>query len=294
MLDLQQLHYFVAVAELESVARAAERLHISQSPLSRQIIALEARLGLPLFARSGKRLKLNSAGRRFLAQSKTLLAAAQQLEAQADDEAHGRAGTLSIGYVESAIHAGVFRKGLLALRRRCPTAGFRLQALKSATQFDAVRQGELDVGFAHRAPGQLADLRSRRVFVEPYLLAVPVNHRLGCATACTARDLSGEEFIFPARQLAPEGHAQLLAACHQADFEPLLRHEAAEPSVALDLVACGIGLAIVQASLKRHAPPGVRLVALPRRFTLKLEVHLITGSVLHPLAAQLSALLPTV
>ncbi|WP_028602601.1 LysR substrate-binding domain-containing protein [Ottowia thiooxydans] len=294
MLDLQQLHYFVAVAELESIARAAERLHISQSPLSRQIIALETRIGFSLFERSGKRLNLNLAGRRFLAESKALLSAAQRLEARAGDESKGLAGNLTIGYVESAMHAGVFRRGMLALKRRCPAAGIQLQALRTADQFDAIRQGALDVGFAHRAHGMVANLESRRIFEEPYLLAVPVGHRLASEASSTAKALDGEDFIFLPQHLAPAGHAQMLAACQLAGFEPSLRHEAADPSVALELVACGLGLAIAQASLKRIAPPGVRLIPLPKGFVLKLEVHLITNRVPTPLAEQLSALLPTV
>lgn len=293
MLDLQQLHYFVAVAELESIARAAERLHISQSPLSRQIIALEERLGLALFVRSGKRLKLSPTGRGFLEESRGLLAAASRLETRAVDEARGVAGVLAIGCVESAVHSGLVRKGLLALKRRCPEAGVRLQASRSAAQFAAIRQGELDAGFAHR-PHDHGELASRRVFEEPYLLVVPAGHRLASAASCTAKALQGEAFIFPSRERSPEGHAQLLAACRQAGFEPLLRHEAAGPAVAIELVACGLGLAIVQSSLRRWSPPGVRWLPLPRRFTLTLELHLVTHRTPTPLAHNLSRLLPTV
>lgn len=294
MLDLQQLRYFVAVAELESIARAAEQLHISQSPLSRQVIALEARLGLALFTRNGKRLKLNPTGRRYLAECKALLHAAERLESHARDEATGNAGTLDIGYVESAIHAGVLREALRTLKRERPRIRIQLHALRTSAQFDALRRGEIAVGFTHRAPGQDSELWSRLIAEESFLLAVPDDHRLAAtARPPGASDLDGEDFVFLSRSASAEGHAHMLTACRQAGFTPALRHQAAEPWVALELVACGLGLAIVQSGLRTLAPPGVRLFPMPSRFPAKLSIHVAAGHAPTPLAAQLLALFPT-
>ncbi|MGJ7529983.1 LysR substrate-binding domain-containing protein [Variovorax sp. GB1P17] len=296
MLDLQQLHYFVAVAESESIARAAERLHISQSPLSRQVIALEARLGLVLFARSGKRLKLTATGRRFLDECKLLLSASARLESRVRDEATGRAGSMSIGHVESAVHAGVLRKALRALRRQSPEVEVQLHASRSAAQFEALRRAEIDIGFTHRPPpsSDANELASRRVAREPYLLAVPGDRALASGRRASAKALDGEHFIFLPRQATEEGRSQMLQACEQAGFSPDIRHEAAEPSTVLELVACGLGLAIVPSGLKRLAPSGVAWVELPRGFPLELEVHAVTRRVSNALTDRLLASLPAV
>lgn len=295
MLDLQQLHYFVAVAETQSIARASERLHISQSPLSRQVIALEERLGLALFARSGKRLKLTQAGQRFLEECRLLLSASARLESRVREEAAGRAGSVAIGHVESALHAGVLRKALRALRRQSPATEVQLLAARSAAQFEALRDGRIDIGFAHRAPPASDDaLASRRVSREPYLLALPADHALATGRRAGARALDGAPFVFLPRQATPEGRAQMLEACRRAGFAPAIRHEAAEPSTVLELVACGLGLAIVQSGLKRLAPSGVAWAELPRGFALELEVHAVTRKVPGALAERLLAALPAV
>jgi DNA-binding transcriptional LysR family regulator len=294
MLDLQQLKYFVAVAQSESIARAAEQLHISQSPLSRQVIALEARLGLALFARSGKRLKLNAVGQRYLLECKALLSQAAQLEVRAHEEAAGHAGVLAVGYVESAVHAGALPQALLALKQRRPDVRVQLHVMRTMAQFDALRQGEIDIGFTHRAPVSAAALMSQRVVQEPFLLAVPAGHPLAKAKSMTARALHAEPFVFVSQAASPEGHAALLAACGRAGFEPDIRHEVTEPSIALGLIAAGLGLAIVQASLKRAARPGVRFMPLPARFGLKLEVHAVTTQTPSALAQQLFGLCPVV
>ncbi|WP_198087911.1 LysR substrate-binding domain-containing protein [Variovorax sp. E3] len=292
MLDLQQLHYFVAVAESESIARAAERLHISQSPLSRQVIALEARLGLVLFARTGKRLKLTAAGHRFLGECRQLLSASARLEARVREEVAGGAGTLAVGYVESAIHSGVLRKALRALKRQSPEVEIQLRLSRSAAQFEALRRGEIDVGFTHRAAAPKDELASRLVLQEAYALAVANEHPLASGQRPSAKALDGAPFIFLPRQASPDGRAEMMAACERAGFAPDVRHEAAEPSMALELVAAGLGFAIVQSGLKRIVPSGVSLLALPRGFTLKLEVHVVTRHIASALAGRVLASFP--
>jgi len=295
MLDLQQLHYFVAVAETESIARASERLHISQSPLSRQVIALEERLGLVLFARGGKRLKLTQAGHRFLVECRLLLSASARLESRARDEAAGTAGSIAIGHVESALHAGVLRKALRALKRQSPAVEVQLHASRSSAQFEALRDGRIDIGFTHRAPLPSEDaLVGRRVAREPYLLAVPGDHALAGVRRVGATALDGEDFIFLPRQAMPDGRSQMLQACQRTGFTPRIRHEAAEPSAVLELVACGLGLAIVQSGMKRLAPSGVAWAELPRGFPLALEVHAVVRQASGALAERLLASLPAV
>src|SRR2546429_5575453 len=106
-MDLRQLRYFVTVAETESIAQAAEALHISQSPLSRQILQLEHELGLKLFERAKQRIHLSPEGKVFLEEARDLLTQATRVRAQAESLASGRSGRLTIGYVDGAMHSGL-------------------------------------------------------------------------------------------------------------------------------------------------------------------------------------------
>src|SRR5690348_7560262 len=135
MLDLRQLRYFVAVAEAEHVGRAAERLHISQSPLSRQIAQLEKNLGLTLFERSQQRIRLTSDGRVFLTEAHALLRHADRLENLGRRLGRGEEGGLCIGYVADAMHTGVLPSALRTLRDQRPGIHVALYDQESAEQF---------------------------------------------------------------------------------------------------------------------------------------------------------------
>ncbi|MFN7028281.1 MAG: LysR family transcriptional regulator [Sphingopyxis sp.] len=284
MLDLQRLRYFVAVAEEENVGRAAERLHLTQSPLSRQIQSLEADLGLALFHRAKKRLRLTAAGQAFLVEAKSLLAHGDRVEQQVRAIAAGSAGTLAIGYVPGAIHAGVLTRWLRAFRMVAPDVDIMLKKLRSAEQERQLRAGEIDIGFAHARPALGARLSSRAICRESFKLAVP-SSQYGKA-APTARELHMARFIaLPGTAAAGHGDA-FFAACAAAGFEPDIRYEAADPLAALEMVDAGLGFAIVQASLESIKPQGVALVDLPPGFDWTMTIHLLCGDPCSPVAAQ--------
>ncbi len=275
MLDLQQLRYFVAVAETENVGRAAALLHISQSPLSRQVRQLEARLGLTLFARDKKRMKLTAAGRELLAEARALLAHAERVQQRAHDVAAGSAGTLVVGYVPGAVHAGVLGAALRRVQREAPGARLQLRSLRSAEQFEALRRGDADVGFTYAAPPADLGLVSSLIAEEPFMLAAPA----GRSVDFSSRDR--EPFIAP---LSLEAREEFLRAFAAIGWSLDVRCEAADPAAALGLVEAGVGLALVQASLARTAPAGVQLLALPPRLTLRMRIHRVCGPAPSPLA----------
>src|ERR1700754_3405741 len=158
MLDIRQLHYFVAVAEEEHVGRAAERLHISQSPLSRQIAQLEERLGLVLFERSQQRIRLTRDGRTFLEETKAFLRHANRLESLGKRLGRGDEGGLCIGYVENAMHSGVLPQALRALRATRPNVHIALYNYQSAEQLEGLRERSLDIALVRDPPENDADL----------------------------------------------------------------------------------------------------------------------------------------
>ncbi|MBL0729088.1 LysR substrate-binding domain-containing protein [Piscinibacter sp. HJYY11] len=282
MLDLQQLRYFIAVAETENVGQAAELLHISQSPLSRQLQQLESRLGLTLFTREKKRLKLTPAGRDFLVEAKALLAHAERVKQRAADVGRGKLGTLVVGYVAGAVHAGVIGKALQALQQQVPGARLQLRSLPSAEQFAALQRGELDLGYTYAAPPVESGLASVLLLEEPFVLAVPADHALATAESL---DLNGQPLVAPLSWPARE---ELLRACATLGWAPDVRYEAADPAAALGLVAAGLGCAFVQKSLVTVAGAmPVVLRELPATFTLSVQIHCVHQGSPSPLAHRL-------
>ncbi|ENG6144541.1 TPA: LysR family transcriptional regulator, partial [Klebsiella pneumoniae] len=152
MIDLRQLKYFVVVAEEEHVGRAAERLHISQSPLSRQIAQLEERLGLMLFERNQQRIRLTADGQTFLAETRSLLTHANRLESLGKRLGRGEDGGLCIGYIENAMHSGVLSTALRTLRTSRPDVHIALYSQPPATQIEGLRQRSLDFSLVDMPP----------------------------------------------------------------------------------------------------------------------------------------------
>jgi DNA-binding transcriptional LysR family regulator len=264
MIDLRQLRYFVVAAEEEHVGRAAERLHISQSPLSRQIAQLEERLGLNLFERSQQRIRLTTDGRTFLTEARALLTHANRLESLGKRLGRGEEGGLCIGYIESAMHANVLPAALSAVREIRPGVHVALHHLSSADQLEGLRQRSLDVALVSEPPSNDdPDLTHCQLLEDPMLLALPQNHPLASIERLAPADLQDLDWIGVKSSQGENQHAEFVAACIRAGFTPQIRMEAAEPYTALGLVAAGLGIAMTQKSLNQVAHPGVVFRELP-------------------------------
>lgn len=262
MLALDSLESFVAIAETGSVARAAERLHISASPLSRKLLALEAQTGLQLFAREKQRLRLTRGGAAFLVEARRLLAQAARLEAFAKA---GAAPSLSVGFVPAALHAG----WVGALARRHRGVHLELEQGRSSALLAGLRAGAFDVVFTH---ARAEDVEVVRAAVHPFLLALPADHALARGRL-ELRGLDGVAFIGLPAHTFPEPHARMMAACANAGFAPRQVQACVDPLVALRLVEVGVGFAFVQEHLRPVAPPGVRFRRMPRSFDWNLELY---------------------
>lgn len=265
MLEIRQLQYFVAVAEEEHVGRAAERLHISQSPLSRQIVQLEEKLGLTLFERSQQRIRLTRDGRTFLAETQAFLTHAKRLEALAKRLGRGDEGGLCIGYIENAMHAGFLPAGLRALREERPSVHVALYSLRSPEQLEGVRQRSLDIALVCDPPAEDdPDLMRAKVASDPMILALPEGHALAGVAELAPSDLNDQDWIVVRHGDETSMHKDsFIAACVRAGFVPKVKMEASEPMTALGLVGAGLGIAVVQQGMRHHAPPGVVLRELP-------------------------------
>ena len=269
MIDLRQLRYFVAVAEEEHVGRAAERLHISQSPLSRQIAQLEESLGLNLFERTQQRLRLTVDGRTFLAETKALLTHAKRLESLGKRLGRGEEGGLCIGYIENAMHTSVLPDALSILRAARHDLHIALYSQSSVEQLEGLRQRSLDIALVSEPPPKDdPDLDCALVLNDVMLLALPIHHPLAHQSLLSAEDLQAAQWISVAPATLTHRTEALtdksfVAACLRAGFTPNIHLQVTEPMTALRLVGAGLGIAMLQRNLGASAPAGVILREVP-------------------------------
>ncbi|MGW1320511.1 LysR substrate-binding domain-containing protein [Streptomyces sp. NPDC002426] len=264
MLDLRQLRYFVTVAEEEHVGRAAERLHISQSPLSRQIAQLEKNLGLTLFERSQQRIRLTRDGRVFLTEATALLRHASRLENLGRRLGRGEEGGLCIGYVRDAMHTGLLPQALRSLHEEHPGIHVALYDLTAHDQFEGLRQRSLDLALtAEPPPRNDPDLRSALLLEDPMLLAVPSAHPLATTHQVHPEDLDGQPWIAVQDGQQHTWRDDFIAACTTTGFTPDIRYEAPEPLTAIGLTASGLGITLIQRSMLPEHRTGITIHELP-------------------------------
>ena len=284
MIELRLLRYFIAVAETEHVGRAAVRLHLSQSPLSRQIRQLEDLLGVTLFERERRRIRITDAGRWLLGPAREMIARADALVRDARAIAGGEIGQISLGFVTAALSSGVLPAALRKLRDERPRVRIVLRQLSTTEQLVQLRTGALDLALVHRPPvpagrpgaPDLPDLEQHRLSAQPYVLAVPRGSRF-TRGAIRAAQLDGQPWIVVAREADRD---RSIAAWAAAGFTPHAVVHVVEWASALALVGAGVGLALVPESYAKAAPPRVAIRRLPwLRMTSQLSlIRRRTGS----------------
>ncbi|WP_460145464.1 LysR family transcriptional regulator [Pseudomonas sp. S2_A02] len=272
-LDLRLLVAFIAVAETENVGQAASRLHISQSPLSRQIIQLEAQLGLRLFERARQRMRLTDEGRLFLQEARSLVAHASEVEAAARSIALGETGHIAVGYVEAAMHSNVLPRALAGLQSGHQAATFELRPMGSSEQSEALLGRALDFGLVYSVP-ESADLESMEVSSEALLLVLGKRHAMATQASIAPQDLNGERWVALARSKNPAARQRFLENCSACGFLPDIKVEADDLLAALRLVASGLGITFVQASLRDFLADSVIFRELPW-FPSRVRVYAI-------------------
>ena len=262
-MELRHLRYFVAVAEELHFHRAAQRLHISQPPLSQQIRALEGELGVQLLERNRRGVVLTAAGSVFLAEARGILSAVEAATESARSVARGAAGRLALAFVGSAMH-GPLPAVLRAHRAAFPQVELALTELPTAAQLVALREGRVDVGVI-RPPVDDGDLTIETIHTEPVVVALPAGHRLAARERVRLADLLEEGFVLLARREAPGLHESLARALARAGGAPRVVQEAREMQTVVGLVAAGMGVSLVPASVGADAHGGVvyRPVAEP-------------------------------
>jgi DNA-binding transcriptional LysR family regulator len=255
MIDLRQMRYFVALAETLHFGRAAERLHISQPPLTRQIAALERELGVSLLERNSRRAKLTHAGQRFLEDARLTIAAFDQACRNAQLAERG-----DLGFMMHAAHT-VLPRLTRQFMTEHPQVHVELREMLPDLLPDAVLTGRFDAAVTFD-PGPIRGLSTHQIFEETLCLAVPAGHRLAASPTIRAEELAGEPLIATPPDVAPTLRDAILRFCRSGNVVPIFRLEAQLQQTIVSLVAEKLGVALVPTSMSRLGLPDVAFVAL--------------------------------
>lgn len=254
-MDLRQLRYFVTVAQAGHMTRAAAQLGIQQPPLSQQIKALEQQLGVRLLKRHPKGVSPTEAGLQFLAEAQRLLNDFSDMRERMALLAKGEQGVLSLGFTQSAAAHAFTPAVLRACRRRYPGIVLKLGEDSAAGLTDAVTRSRMHAALLRVPVSNPEGLVFETLLTEPTLVAMPLDHRLAKVarartTPVTLRALEGETLILVRQAGAPGLYANLLAQCARLGVEVRIAAEVERMMTNLNLVAAGVGLSVVPASMR--------------------------------------------
>lgn len=259
-MKFRHLHYFLVLAEELHFGRAAERLAISQPPLSWNIQQLEEILDAQLFDRGRRGVQLTRAGQALVPRARALMAQAEDAAQLVRDTARGLRGTLKIGVVGSVAYQGLPAL-LQAFEAALPDVRCRTVELNSSEQVVAVTSGQLDLGFVHTA--NLPEALSRLQYaVEPFVCCLPAAHPAAGRQRLAVTELRHQSFVMFARDASPDYYERVLVVCTEAGFTPDIRHEARHWLSVVSLVAQGLGVALVPAALQTAGMAGAAFVPL--------------------------------
>jgi DNA-binding transcriptional LysR family regulator len=259
-IDWLSLRSFVVVAEEGHITRAAERLNTQQPPLSLRIRALEKRLDVQLLRRKPRGVELTAAGEVLLSHARTLLDQHARALDAVQRAGRGELGRLCVGTVPTGPMHPLMPSSVRQFRDRYPDAAVTLEECMRDELLQSLRDERVDVAFLRSVPNDVTGLTVEILLTEPMVVALPTGHVLGKSGATSPvamSDLRGEPFIIFARKQGPAFYDSTLAACQRAGFSPRIAQEAPRVTTALSLVAAGLGVSVVPASMQRIALDGV-------------------------------------
>lgn len=269
-MDLRHLRYFITVATEGSFSRAAERLNMAQPPLSRQIQQLEEELGVRLLDR-GRPLKLTEAGRHLFEQGAQILQRMEEIKTTTRRIGMRMVFQFNIGFVASTLYDAL-PKLIREFRIHAPQVNVQLLEMTTLEQMAALKDGRIDVGFGRLRFEDEALVREV-LREEPLCVAVAAGHPLTQAEARPRlADLQAEPLILYPHSPRPSYADQVLSFYRSAGLSPQIGMEARDVQTALGLVASGMGICIVPASIRRLGRDDVRLLDLDERFSSPIIV----------------------
>ncbi|KGF64940.1 MULTISPECIES: LysR substrate-binding domain-containing protein [Pseudomonas] len=276
MFELAQLRCFTTVATELNFRRAAERLNMTQPPLSRQIQLLEHSLGVQLFTRNTRSVALTAAGRAFFIEAQTLLERAHQAAIAARRFAEGDIGSVTISFVGSAVYEFLPRV-IAEARQNQPHVKISLTELNTYQQHEALRARRIDLGIV-RAPLLQPGYETECLVREPFVLAVPSQHPLASATTVSVQDLDAQPFLMYSHSAYPPFNELLTGMFRSAQVAPEYVQWLGSSLTILALVNAGMGLALVPRCATNVVFKGVTFRDIDLGEGVQSELHLVWRS----------------
>lgn len=256
-IELRAWRQFLAVAEELHFGRAAQRLHMTQPPVTQAIAQLEKTLGVVLFDRTRRRVALTPAGEALLPEVRELLARAQALPVRARAAAAGELGRVRLAFV-STIGFERLPAWVREFRAECPEVALELVEATGDVQLEAFARGEIDAGLMLHSPGFAPPgLERLAVSEEPLVLALPARHPLARAQKLRLADALAEPLVIFPRRIVPSLHDAIFGLYHAAGRAPQVAQEAIQMQTIVNLVWGGLGLAWVPESVTQFRRAGV-------------------------------------
>jgi DNA-binding transcriptional LysR family regulator len=277
-MELRHLRHFLVLSEELHFGRAAQRLAMSQPPLSVSIGQLEGLIGARLFERNSRGVRLTPAGAAFLPEARSIVSKAELAAQLARNVAQGQTGTLTVGFTGTALFCGL--PGMLeALRQSHPQMHIALKEQSSREQISGVLQERLDVGFVHAKqlpPGcDTVPVAHQRLCV-----CLPTGHRLAHEGSIDLAQLQHDALALVSAEVSPDYHDAILNLCAACNWQPQHRHELRHWLSVVALVAQGVAVALVPHALQQSGVHGVVFVSLlaAQSALLAYETHCIWRS----------------
>jgi LysR family transcriptional regulator, transcription activator of glutamate synthase operon len=262
VMEIRQLHYFIEVAEREHVSEAALALHVAQSAVSRQIANLESELGVELFEREGRNIKLSPVGRLFLTHAKTAMKAIEHAKKQIDEYLDPERGTIKIGFPTS-LAGHLLPTVVSAFKREHPNIAFHLRQGSYRFLTESVKNGDIDLAFLGPVPTNDPDLEGYILFTEKISALLPEQHSLSEKRSLLLSDLRNDDFV-----LFPDGYILrevVVNACKESGFIPRIACEGEDLDAIKGLVTAGMGVTLLPDSSFYETKP---------RFTVKIPIEI--------------------
>jgi len=259
--ELRHLTYFLAVAEELHFRKAAERLFISQPGLSRQIKQLEDTLGVELFTRDKRNVKLTPAGLYFKKEVDYLFNHLDFSLKQTKFVAQGSFGEIRAGFLGSAMQS-VLPQLLLRANTDLPEIQFSLEELSNSAQVEALEKDQLDLGFVRlaRVP---RSLKLKPVFTDSFSLVLPKNHKLNTSNFTGVDQVAAEDFILFSSDYSSLYYDQIMSICEDKGFMPKVSYKSVHALTIFKLVESGLGVAIIPTSLQLGFALKVKFLEIP-------------------------------
>jgi DNA-binding transcriptional LysR family regulator len=263
-MELRHLRYFVAIADAGHFTRAAKTLGIGQPPLSQQIQQLERELGTPLFKRLPRGVQLTEAGQAFVDDARRILRDVEQATERVRRVARGELGRIRVGMINSAPFHPLIPQVIREFRRRHPNVAFSLEERTTPGLVTAVRNETVDVAFVRPIHGSHEGLDIETVIDEDMVVALPSGHPLASRARVPLMALSIEPFVLFSPAVGAGLHDEIVAACRTAGFSPRVVQEASQVTSIVNLVASGLGVSILPASMQHMHTEGVMFRPIQR------------------------------